>query len=61
MDEIKCPHCQQVIYDEDALNCLYCGESLNRAIGVLSFIQSKAIIVFIGLIVLISFIFLILF
>ncbi|MBU1042966.1 MAG: hypothetical protein KJ915_01045 [Candidatus Omnitrophica bacterium] len=61
MDGIKCPHCQQTIYDSDALSCLYCGESLDRAIGVMSFMQSKKIIVFIGLLVLISFIFLILF
>ncbi len=61
MVELKCPHCNQSIYDQDALNCLYCGESLNRTTGVMSFVQSKGVIFFIGLIVLISFICLILY
>jgi predicted nucleic acid-binding Zn ribbon protein len=28
--EYICPHCKKPIYDDDALLCLYCGESLNR-------------------------------
>jgi ribosomal protein S27E len=55
MAEIQCPQCKQIIYDEDALNCLYCGESLNLKTGFMSFMQSKAVIGFIALIVLLSF------
>ncbi|NTV30319.1 MAG: hypothetical protein HGA80_09585, partial [Candidatus Omnitrophica bacterium] len=31
MSEIQCPHCKNPIYDEDALLCHFCGNSLNRA------------------------------
>jgi len=31
MSEIICPHCKNPIYDEDALSCHFCGNSLNRA------------------------------
>lgn len=31
MSEYICPHCHNPIYDEDALSCHFCGESLNRA------------------------------
>ncbi len=27
---VICPHCKNPINDEEALLCLYCGESLNR-------------------------------
>jgi hypothetical protein len=30
-----CPHCGKPIYDEEALMCLYCGESLERGAGFL--------------------------
>ncbi len=30
MSEITCPHCRNPIYDEDALLCHFCGNSLNR-------------------------------
>jgi len=30
MSEYICPHCKKPIYDDEALLCLYCGESLNR-------------------------------
>ncbi|MGE0268540.1 MAG: hypothetical protein AB7S78_08815 [Candidatus Omnitrophota bacterium] len=30
MNEYICPHCQNPIYDEDALSCHFCGESLDR-------------------------------
>ena len=33
MSEYVCSHCKKPIYDEEALFCLYCGESLNRNIG----------------------------
>lgn len=35
MDKIICPHCGKPIYDDEALICLYCGEDLERGIGVL--------------------------
>ena len=35
MAEYICPHCKQPIYDDEALLCLYCGESLNRGVGLL--------------------------
>jgi hypothetical protein len=33
MSEIICPHCKNPIYDEDALSCHFCGNSLARASG----------------------------
>ena len=30
MSEYLCPHCQKPIYDEEALLCHFCGESLKR-------------------------------
>jgi len=33
--EYICPHCGKPIDDEDALLCLYCGENLERGVGVL--------------------------
>jgi ribosomal protein S27E len=60
MSEIQCPHCKQPISDQDALNCLYCGESLNQPTGFMSLIQSKAVIGIIALAVILSFILLIL-
>ncbi len=35
MAEHICPNCDKPIYDDDALLCLYCGESLQRETGVL--------------------------
>ncbi|MFQ5681357.1 MAG: hypothetical protein ACE5GG_04840 [Candidatus Omnitrophota bacterium] len=43
-----CPHCQNPIYDDDALLCLYCGDSLRRGVGVMGKIKyptPRAIIV----------------
>ena len=31
MIEYPCPHCKQLIYDEEALLCHFCGESLRRS------------------------------
>jgi len=30
VSEYICPGCKKPIYDDDALLCLYCGESLGR-------------------------------
>jgi len=51
MTEYACPHCKKPIYDDDALLCLYCGESLNRGIG-----KRKLIISIIAILVLVSFV-----
>ena len=56
MSEYICPHCQKPINDEDALLCLYCGESLKRGVGFLGKIKYPAprliIIVLVSLVVL---------
>ena len=31
MAEYPCPHCKSPVYDDDALLCHFCGESLERA------------------------------
>jgi DNA-directed RNA polymerase subunit RPC12/RpoP len=54
MPEYLCPHCKKPVHDDEALLCLYCGESLKRAIGT-----SKIIIVSISVLILVSFIILI--
>lgn len=59
MSEYICPHCKKPVYDDEALLCLYCGESLNRAVGFMGkmkYPRHKMIIVFIVFLVLISFI-----
>ena len=33
MSKYICPHCKKPIYDDEALLCLYCGESLKRSVG----------------------------
>jgi len=33
MSNIQCPHCKNPIYDDDALLCHFCGNSLNRRSG----------------------------
>ena len=58
MSEYICPHCKQPIYDDEALLCLYCGQSLNRAVGFmgkLKYPKPKIIIVIIVVLVLVSF------
>lgn len=63
MNKYHCPHCQQPIYDHDALNCLFCGESLQRDTGLMSrmrYIRPKVVIFFIVVITLLSFLILVL-
>jgi zinc-ribbon domain len=58
-----CPHCRQPIYDDEALLCLYCGESLERPagfMGKLKYPKPKIIIIIIVILLLASFMFLML-
>ena len=58
MPEYICPYCKQSIYDDEALLCFYCGQSLNRPIGFmgkLKYPEPKIIIIIIVALVLVSF------
>ena len=58
MSEYICPHCKKPIYDDEALLCLYCGESLRRRIGLmgkLKYPSPKIIVTIIALLVLLTF------
>lgn len=62
MSEYICPHCKQLINDDEALLCLYCGESLDRTVGFmgkLKYPKPKIIIAIIVALVLVSFMILI--
>jgi len=39
MSEYICPKCKKPNYDDDALLCIYCGESLHRESGILGSIK----------------------
>jgi len=59
MGEYNCPHCKNPIYDDDALLCLYCGESLKRSAGFLGkikYIKPRIIIITAVILVLLCFI-----
>ncbi len=59
MPEYICPHCRKPIYDDDALLCLYCGESLNRPAGFmgnLKYPRPKIIIIILVVVLLAAFI-----
>lgn len=62
MSEYICPYCKNPIDDDDALRCIYCGETLNRGIGFMGKIKyptPRVIIVIVVVIVILSFILLI--
>ena len=64
MAEYICPHCKNPINDDDALLCLYCGESLQRSIGVLGkmkYTKPKLIAIVVVSLVVLSFILLMVF
>ena len=64
MGEYICPHCGNPIYDDDALLCMYCGESLKRDVGVfgkLKYKKPKIIIISMVVLVVLSFVVLIIF
>lgn len=63
MSEYICPNCKNPIYDEDALFCHFCGESLERAgdgfIGKIRYSNRKVLWFFISFLVLLGFVFLV--
>lgn len=62
MEGYICPHCGNPIYDEDALLCHFCGESLQRAgrgfLGKIRYANQKIIWFFLVFLVLFTFVFL---
>ena len=59
MSEYICPHCNKPIYDQEALLCLYCGESLSRStgfMGKIKYAKPKIIIIVLVYLVLLSFV-----
>ncbi|MDD5108023.1 MAG: hypothetical protein PHC29_00715 [Candidatus Omnitrophica bacterium] len=59
MAEYICPHCKKPVYDDEALLCLFCGESLNRNIGFmgkLRYPKPRIILIVIIIAVLVGFI-----
>ena len=60
MAEYVCPHCKQLIYDDDALLCHFCGESLERtssgALGKIKDPKTKWFYVIVVLLVIVSFV-----
>ncbi|MDO8489551.1 MAG: hypothetical protein Q7S42_05540 [Candidatus Omnitrophota bacterium] len=59
MAEYICPHCKNPINDNEALLCLFCGESLNRNIGFmgkLRYPNPRIILIVIIIMVLVGFI-----
>ena len=57
-----CPHCKNLIYDEEALLCHFCGESLQRAgegfLSKIRYSNNQVVWFFIIFVVLIGFAFL---
>ncbi len=61
MAEYICPNCKKPIYDDEALLCLYCGESLRRSAGFLGKLKySPFRIILVAVILIISLAFLLL-
>ncbi|MFA6217585.1 MAG: zinc ribbon domain-containing protein [Candidatus Omnitrophota bacterium] len=59
MAEYICPHCKNPITDDEALLCLYCGESLNRSVGVMGSLNNpvvKVVIVSLILVLVLAFV-----
>jgi len=62
MAEYICPHCKKPIYDDEALRCLYCGDSLNKGIGFMGKIKyptPRALIIIAVALILLAFVVLI--
>ncbi|MFA5119298.1 MAG: hypothetical protein WC695_10735 [Candidatus Omnitrophota bacterium] len=59
MAQYICPHCKNPIHDDEALLCLYCGESLNRSVGVMGSMKNpvvKVIVVSIAVVLVLAFV-----
>jgi hypothetical protein len=59
MPEYLCPHCKNPITDDEALLCLYCGESLNRSVGFMGSMKNpvvKVIVVSISVVLALAFV-----
>jgi len=59
MAEYLCPHCKNPVYDDEALLCLYCGDSLRRSVGFmggLKYATPRIFLVIVVLLVLLSFV-----
>jgi len=61
---IECPHCHNPIYDDEALLCHFCGESLSRpsrgALGKIRY-QWQGMLWVVVALILLSFVFLMVF
>jgi len=56
--EYTCPHCHKPIYDDNALLCLFCGESLERTVGFLGTMRTKVVFAVLAILAFCSLIFL---
>jgi len=60
MEGYTCPNCKSPIYDEDALLCHFCGESLQRAgkgfISRIRYSNRKVIWFFLVFVILLAFV-----
>jgi DNA-directed RNA polymerase subunit RPC12/RpoP len=52
MAEYICPNCKKPVYDDDALLCLYCGESLRRS---KYFLKPRVVLIIAVVILILSF------
>ncbi len=59
MYECVCPRCKNTIYDEDALLCHFCGESLGRpsggGLGMMRSMPWKWVFVIVAVFIILSF------
>ena len=59
MSDMQCQHCKNPIYDEDALLCHFCGNSMNRrstgAFGAMRSAGMKWALITIGLLIVLTF------
>ena len=62
MQGYRCPHCGNPIFDEEALLCHFCGESLQRAgkgfLGKIRYADHRILWYFLALLVLCGLVFL---
>lgn len=60
MQGYKCPHCKNPVFDEEALLCHFCGESLRRAgrgfLGRIRYANRRAVWYFLTFLVLCGFV-----